>query len=115
MPGTPKRMARRVIELEELALQLNNAFCEAAPKHYFERAQSGPDPHGIRAAWCEGSELVFEALAGLEHLADIMRARAGLKDKPNSERARPKRSREARLTEESDDTVLEDEYDDVDV
>ena len=91
MPGAPLRMARRVLELEELALELNNRFCRAAPKHYFGRPQSGPDTHGVRAAWYEASDTVFEALTSVEHLADIMRERAGLPEKPADERALPKR------------------------
>ncbi len=113
MAGAPNRMARRVIELEDLALQLNNKYCKVAPRHYFERPQSGPDPHGLRAAWYESADAIFEALSAVEHLADIMRERAGLPDKPEAERAQLKRSQEARLTQECQEPVCEDGYDDV--
>jgi len=108
-------MAHRVLGLEDRALELNNEFCKVAPRHYFERPQSGPDPHGLRAAWYEASDAVFEALSAVEHLADILRERAGLPDKPEAERAQLKRSQEARLTQECQEPVCEDEYDNANI
>ena len=77
MPGRPKKKAKRTTELEELAVRLSADVCAAIPQMYLDK----PDSYDhICRAWTDAVEATTPASLVIEHLGNLLRAKAGIMD-----------------------------------
>ena len=79
MAGRPKKMAKRVTELEDRALVLKSDVEELVPDQYLED-DYGPDPLGLGQAWENALDATEDAHFALGALGEILRDRAGIED-----------------------------------
>ncbi len=77
MPGRPLTTARKVCELEEAALEVSAETFFAMPSAY-KKPPTRNDP--VHAAWHAAYVATLDASIRVEHLGDVMRARAGIKE-----------------------------------
>ena len=75
MAGTPKKMARQVAELEEVAFGLAADVFVLAPRQYRRRETNDE----LGTAWIVSIEMTIKAMNAMESLGDLLRAKAGIK------------------------------------
>jgi hypothetical protein len=75
MPGRPRKMAKKVTELEDQAVGLSVDVFLAIPAQYLERPDFD-DP--LTCAWCNAVTASMWACVQLERLGDMLRAKAGI-------------------------------------
>lgn len=76
MAGRPKKMAKRVKELVEHAIALEEDVSELIPDQYSEHDHCGSDPLG--QAWRNALDAAEHAYFALVALLGILRVKAGI-------------------------------------
>ena len=75
MAGRPKRMAAKATRLSGEALRLWTGIFDAMPRYYLNH----PDSNGpFCPAWNEAFNTTHTAMLAIEHLAKLLRNKAGL-------------------------------------
>ena len=75
MPGRPRRMAKRVTELEDQALTLSVELFVATPAQY----RNHPDPSDrVNEAWNDALSTATLLSIKMERLGDLIRSKAGI-------------------------------------
>lgn len=82
MPGQPRRMARRISELEQAAVLLALNVFRLAPDRYASDGKLHVRDNGARR-WREAVSSAYDAATKLKALADFARTRAGLPQEPS--------------------------------
>ena len=76
MAGRPRKMAKRVTELEDRAMMLEGDLLELTPGQYL-KDDCGPDPLGLCQAWRKALDAALDAYLALGTLGEIVRDKAG--------------------------------------